>query len=84
MALYNGQAAFYGALDLQPIELNNGFSGVYTRCTWPETGDPVRGVAWQAGERIYLVAVINIGNQQDVDDLFTDIVNSFKVPSLNK
>lgn len=71
-------------LDIQDYAFNNGFSGVYTECTWPETGDPVRGVAWQAGERIYLVAAINIGNQQDVDDLFTDIVNSFRVPSLNK
>ena len=71
-------------LDIQDYVFNNGFSGVYTKCTWPETGDPVQGVAWQAGERIYLVAAINFGNQTDVDQLFIDIVNTFKVPSLNK
>ena len=70
-------------VNVQSMKFRNGYEGSYASGRMSETNDPVTAVAWQAGERLYLMALINPGNANAGEMVFNGLVNNFKVVSSN-
>ena len=68
-------------VNVQSMKFRNGYEGSYASGRMSETNDPVTAVAWQAGERLYLMALINPGNANTGEMVFNGLVNNFKAVS---
>ena len=58
--------------------VNGGYEGVYSHGTVPDTGAVLRAVTWLVGDRLYVAAIYETGEQADAEEVFLNVLDTFK------
>lgn len=57
----------------------NAYAGEYAYGVMPDTGAVLKVVSWLAGDRIYLAAIYEMGEQADAEDVFLGLLDTFQL-----
>ena len=59
-------------------DVNGGYKGVYSHGIVPDSGAVLRAVMWLVGERMYIAAIYEMGEQADAEAVFLEVLDTFR------